>query len=149
MQVRVVLVFEANAIATTDARALDAYRHVDEVAERLVGAEMQLPGNHLALVHSEWLRQQQPALVPVRSRALGRSGQHHGLTRAQEVDIEPTRQAMHDRCLVDDEGEGDDELLQVRAVHHREVDRMHRTLIANQAICINIAYIAYSSREVK
>lgn len=39
-------------------------------------------------------------LIPVRSWALWRSGQHHERLGANEVCVEPSAEAVHDRCLI-------------------------------------------------
>lgn len=92
------LVFEIDRVAATDVSSIDIYLHVDEVAERFVGMEVQLPGDHLAPIHSNWFQEQQATLIPMSSRAFWSSAKNYGLCGTQKADIEPAGEAVHYGC---------------------------------------------------
>lgn len=88
-----------DSVGRNHLRAVDLRRHVDVIAEELVGLELHRAGHELPLVHGQGLLEQQAALVPVGAGAVGCRGEHHVLSAADEVNVEPAGKAVQQSCI--------------------------------------------------
>jgi len=88
-----------HAIVRHNLRVANLRRHVDIITEMLVGQELHGTRDELPFVDCEGVFKQQAALVPVGARTVRGGRKKHVFGRPDEVDVEPARQSVHDRCV--------------------------------------------------